>query len=323
MAKLPNPDETDPTLEAADRALEAEASKEQSRHYLGMSSIGEPCARKLWYRFRWAARESFDAATLKRFEDGHRTESLVIERLRRVPGITLVDADPVTGRQIGHTDVDGHFRGHMDGDILGILQAPKTPHVLEVKCTSEKKFVELKRIVHDYGQKAALRKWNPVYYAQGVLYMYYAGYPRHYTVVATPGGRDWTGIRTEADTPYALELIAKAERIVRAQTPPVRLSATPDHVECRYCAFSGICHEGLPPERNCRTCLHATPAQRGQWHCARWDKIVPEEVQRQGCPAHLYIPDLVAGEVIDAGDSWAKYRMRGGVEFIDSEEACG
>lgn len=320
MAKIPNPDERDPTLDAADRAIEADGRARPDRlGALGMSSVAEPCSRKLWYKFRGVAREHFSAAALKLFDDGHRTEALVIERLRKVPGVTLQDRDPATGRQIAFADADGHLQGRADGLIDGLLQAPKTKHVLEVKATGPKKFAELQRAVRDYGLKAALRKWNPVYHAQAVLYMFYAGLARHYTVVATPGGRDWLGVRTEADTPFAIELRAKAERVIRADSPPVKLSPTPDHFECRYCAFSDVCHRDVPPRRNCRTCLHSTPVERGQWHCARWDRILPEETQREGCPAHLFIPGLVAGEVVEAGDSWVRYRMKDGTEFTDSE----
>ena len=65
--------------------------------------------------------------------------------------------------------------------------------------------------------------------------------------------------------------------------------------------------------------MHATPVLRGQWHCARWDRLLAENEQRLGCPTHLLIPGLVAGEVIDAGDGFVKYRMRNGGEFLDSE----
>ncbi|WP_337187558.1 hypothetical protein [Phenylobacterium sp.] len=319
MAKIPTPDERAPTLEAADRALESKSQLEKPRPYLGMSSLAEPCSRKLFYRFRWAGREIFDALTLKRFEDGFRTEDLVIQRLKMAPGVTVIDRDPATGRQIAYSDVDGHVRGHADGLIDGILQAPKTRHVLEIKATALKKFNELQRIIRDYGQKAALRKWNPIYYGQGMLYAFYEGLTRHYTVVSTPGGREWLGVRTDADTSIALELKAKAERIVRANTPPVRLSETPDQFECRFCSFANICHRQQPPERNCRTCLHAAPVWRGQWRCERWDKILSEDAQREGCPAHLYLPGFVAGEVDDVGESWVKYRMHDGSTFVDSE----
>ena len=42
------------------------------------------------------------------------------ERLRLVPGIDLETYDPVTGKQFGFVEIDGHFRGHADGLILGI-----------------------------------------------------------------------------------------------------------------------------------------------------------------------------------------------------------
>ena len=32
--------------------------------------------------------------------------------------------------------------------------------------------------------------------------------------------------------------------------------------------------------------------------------------QRRACPRHLFIPDLVPGEVTDAGEDFVSYRMR-------------
>lgn len=40
-----------------------------------------------------------------------------------------------------------HFRSHMDGVVLGLLQAPKTWHVLEIKATAEKKLAALRKAV--------------------------------------------------------------------------------------------------------------------------------------------------------------------------------
>ena len=82
------PDIIDPTLEAADAALEA-AQDRSVRPYLGASAIGDPCARKLWYGFRHAAPPSFSAEVLKRFEDGHHGEDVQAARLRLVDGIEL------------------------------------------------------------------------------------------------------------------------------------------------------------------------------------------------------------------------------------------
>ena len=99
---------TDPTLAAADAALEAAELSKPQRGYLGMSGIGD-CPRKSYYQFYAAGQQPFAAKTLKNFADGHRTEDLVIERLRAVDGLTIIDRDPDTGRQLEVSDHEGHF----------------------------------------------------------------------------------------------------------------------------------------------------------------------------------------------------------------------
>ena len=49
MVKMPDwLPETDPTLDAADRALEEVEAGKPRRNYLGMSALGDACERKLW-----------------------------------------------------------------------------------------------------------------------------------------------------------------------------------------------------------------------------------------------------------------------------------
>jgi hypothetical protein len=308
----------DSTLDAADRALEAKALEEQPRGYLGMSSIGDSCSRKLWYQFRHAGREKFDALTLKRFADGHRTEDLIIDRLRLVEGLDLFSTNEAGG-QLRVTDHGGHFSGHLDGTVDGLLQAPKTRHVLEVKCVGDKKFAEFRKAVADLGEKAALKKWNPVYYAQAQAYMHYTGLPRHYLVVATAGGRDWASARTEYNAADALQLVTKAKRIIDAQEPPERVSNKSDWYECKWCTFSGICHEQDIPARACRTCLHSTAMPEGQWHCERHGKTLTLDEQIEGCPAHKFLPPLVPGEVAEVTDKGITYKMQDGSSWYDGE----
>ncbi len=187
MDDIPNPSAFDPTLAAADQALEDAENSKPSRDYLGMSAIGASCERMLFYSFRWAQRVRFNAETLKRFADGHSGEDVQAARLRMVPGLTLITVDPETGRQIGFVDDTGHFKGHADGAVLGLLQAPKTWHIWEHKVSE--KFKALEKLKAEHGEKAALEKWNPTYYAQAVLYMHYSGISRHYLTCSTPGGR--------------------------------------------------------------------------------------------------------------------------------------
>ena len=311
----------DPTLEAADKALEAVENAQPPRPYLGMSALGQPCERRLWYGFRWVNRQPFPAATLRLFRDGHRSEDLQADDLRRVWGVTLITLDPETGRQISVVAGDGHIKGHLDGRVFGILQAPKTEHVWEHKSVNDKKFKFLEDTKAKLGEKNALRVWNPVYYAQAVLYMHCTGLRRHYMTVSTPGVRRSTSVRTNADPQHAEELLEKAERIVDAREAPPRISDDPDNPECRYCDFSDVCHGGAEPGRNCRTCRLSLPSKGGAWMCWKGDTgaVASVEAQRVGCARHAYVSSLVPGVQIgaDATEGWIDYRLADGTVWRD------
>ncbi len=282
MAVLPS--KTDPTLAAMAAEMEAQAKAELPRAYLGGSSIGDPCERKLWYRFRWAGKEHFGANTLANFEDGHASEAIMANRLRLVPGVQLVTHGD-DGNQIGWKDLGGHFGMNCDGHILGVLQSPKTWHVWEHKATNPDKFKKLEKLKADYGEKAALKKWDGTYYAQAQVYMYYAGLTRHYLTCCTAGSREWTSVRTEADSGEAEDLIRKAERIICSDAAEQlnRVSSDPAYYLCRWCSFSGICHRGEPVQKNCRTCSKSEPTENGQWTCKKYKKEIPFDFQLKGC----------------------------------------
>jgi hypothetical protein len=330
MAPIPHIDR-DLTLEAVDRAIEEQENAQPERPYLGMSAIGRECARELWYGFRWCSRKAFDAATIRRFQDGHRSEAIMIERLRAVPGVTLWTEDPSgNGRQIGCVDIGGHFRGHLDGIIQGLIQAPVTPHCWEHKCTNEKKQAKLVSLKVEKGEKNALAEWDPVYFAQGQLYCHYQNLTRHYLTVDSPGSRATVSCRTDADPIVALKLIEKARRIITASEPPARLSERPDYFSCKWCDHYQICHQGAIPAVNCRTCAHSTPELDGdgRWSCARFQCDVSTETQRQGaqCPSHVFIPSALPSDwkAVDASEDqgWIEYEngLRNGPGGFASRE---
>jgi hypothetical protein len=202
----------------------------------------------------------------------------------------------------------------MDGVILGLHQAPKTWHVLEIKASA--KWQDLDKAKKKVGDKSALREWNPTYYGQAVLYMDYAGLDRHYTVVVSPGARDWTSVRTDADPAWAAVLKAKAERIIFTDTAPDRIGDATNFV-CRRCDFRNICHDGDMAERHCRTCLHSEVLREGGWRCAQFGHELSKTDQEAGCAGHRFLPSLVPGEQIDAGPWGVKYRMLNG-EWVDA-----
>lgn len=322
MVRLP--EFGDPTLDAVDRAIEVAENSKSAREYLGMSGIGHPCSRKSWYDWRWTTEKKFNAETLKRFADGHHGEELQAKRLRMVVGITLITENPDAGKQIGYADIGGHFKGHMDGAILGLIQAPATWHVWEHKQVGDSKFRLLTKLKNTLGEKNALAEWDKVYYAQAVLYMHYSRMDRHYLTCSTPGGRNTISVRTNSDVPTALRLIKKAERIINASEPPHRISADPAWHECRFCDHHEACHGSKLPERHCRSCIHATPVSSGEnagkWHCAKHDWWLNMKMQKSGCGSgHRYIPALVGGEQVDAAanGNWIEYRMPDGSVWRD------
>lgn len=319
MPVIPTPPAEDPTVIAVKQAIEAKNVREgRTSNGVGMSAIGDDCHRRTWLRFRWAAGEVFTFKSLAAFQDGHDQEDVMAARLRLVQGITLITLDPETGKQIRHEAWGGHFSGYQDGAILGLIQAPKKWHVWEHKSTNERKYADLQRQIEKLGEKYALRQWNQQYYDQAQLYMHYMGTDRHYMTVSTPGGRDFLGLRTEYDAAHALVLIARAERIIFSQTPPEKLPST--HFMCKMCGIKDFCHEGKWAARNCRTCLHVTPQPDGTWHCARWGKQVSKDEQQAGCPAHLYIPQLVPGRQLDASAHSVTYQLHDGTQWENSEQ---
>lgn len=319
MANLSEVLISDPTLDAMDaQAEETNKNKTRKPPSLGASSIGDACERKVWLNWRMAKTEEFTAEQLYRFEDGFRVEDILSSRLSRVPSIKLRTVDPVTGYQFSMTAVDGHLRGRIDGRIVGLLQAPETEHVWEAKACDEKKQAALVKAKAEHGEKGALKAWDAQYYAQAVLYMHHLGITRHYLTCTSPGARHTISVRTNADPEYATSMLQKAERIKNNPNPPLGVSESPDYWQCKSCNFNDLCHKNRVPEVNCRTCLHSTPVYDGEWHCAKFQAVIPAAFQLAGCDKHLFIPSLIPyAKPVDGSqeENWVEYQKADGVLF--------
>jgi hypothetical protein len=305
---------SDPTLDAMNAAIETSGNAEPARPYLGMSGIGKPCHRDIWYGFRWVTDRFINAKGLRAIQDGFVNEDVTANRLRMTAGPQLW-TDGEDGKQIGCEDHSGHFRGHLDGIILGLLQAPKTPHVWENKAVNEKKFNKLKSLIAELGEKQALREWDATYFAQAQLYMHYQKLTRHYLTVNTPGGRATVTCRTEYDKASAQHFIDLARNLIASESPPMRLSDDPAHWQCKFCDHHAVCHGSVLPKPTCRSCAHVTPMldEQGGWHCQKWNDRIPVETQRAGCDQHLYHPDILSGFTPESGDmaeNWIRFRRK-------------
>ena len=139
MAALPPPPAA--TVAAIYAAYEATRG-DGFRDHLGASLIGKPCERALWYDFRWITPATFPGRILRLFETGQLEEARLVRNLRAT-GATVLDVDPETGRQFRVEAVGGHFGGSLDAVAIGLIEAPKTWHVVEFKTHSARSFHEL------------------------------------------------------------------------------------------------------------------------------------------------------------------------------------
>lgn len=310
MAALPST--ISPTIAAIEAAVVA-AEDRDFDHVIRGSSIGHPCERHLWYRWRWAHHpEEFDGRKLRLFHTGHAEEARMVAWLR-LAGVEVQAFDPETGQQWEVVALDGHFAGHLDGIATGILEAPKTPHLLECKTHNAKSFAQL--------VKHGVAVSKPEHVAQMQVYMHLKGLTRAFYLAKHKDTDELYAERVHYDAAQAGALMAKAERIKEASTAPARVSDDPDYFLCRAfdCPSYRICHGGQRALRNCRTCLHSEPISHGNWFCHRHKTALTKDTQRAGCANHLYLPALVPGEQIDADETreTVTYRMPDGRAWVD------
>ncbi|CAH1656941.1 Oxidoreductase [Hyphomicrobiales bacterium] len=315
MAPLPQLVTVAPTIAAIYKHYEAREQWEGRT--LSISTLADPCLRKLWYDFHWVSPgEVLTGQKIRLFATGNIEEDRFIEELRAI-GCEVQDKDPATGRQITVTAVGGHVKGKLDAEVLGLPEAPKTIHVAEMKSHNDKSFRKL--------LKEGVAKSKPDHFGQFQMYMHLRHRDRAIYLAVNKNTDELYAERVNYDSEYCLRLIAKAERIVRADEPLMRLHEDPDSkaaFACGWCKHKPHCHEKAWPRVNCRTCLYSTPeivGERGVWTCGRWDRPLTHEEQQAGCAAHLFIPALVPGEQVDSseGEEWVEYRLADGSVWRD------
>lgn len=291
---------------------EQRAQTEQERPYLGVSELGEPCARRLYYRFHWMARERFDGRMYRLFDTGHREEARLLDELRAI-GCDVWDRQE-DGTQYSVQAFNGHLRGHLDAVVRGLPEAPKTPHVFDVKTVKAKKLAEL--------VKNGFAKTYPKYHAQGTAYCGLAEIDRAAFAFVCKDDETIVLERFEFDEAEHDRLMKRAESVIFAAYPPPGISTDPAFWECKYCPAYELCHGTAVPPATCRSCAHATAMRDGTWRCELHDKTLSVDEQRMGCADHRFIPALLANfaDLVDADGNNVRYRNKAtGVEFVNGE----
>jgi len=301
---------TSATVEAIYRAYEA-ANENWDSWGLSVGELGNECDRMLWYGLHWASpAEDVDGRKVSIFRTGDRWESVLVEDLEQV-GIRVYD------QQARIRLVGNHVRGKCDGKAMGVLEAPRTEHLLEFKSSNEANFNAIKK----KGVKAA----KPAHYAQCQLGMHAFGLTRALYLIVNKNTDERHVERIHYDFEYCVRLLARAERIIVSGSPPPRITDKPDAFVCKFCRHQPLCHQ--PEETwarvNCRTCIFSEPTMEGDavWTCARFNKPLSIDEQRAGCGAHLWNPGLVPGEQTDSSEEeeWIQYKLAFGEVFVDGK----
>lgn len=222
-----------------DRAMERDAALLPPRAYLGASSLGEDCARRLQFQYFNTPKDAgrhFPGRVLRVFARGHRVEDWMADWLR-LAGFDL-RARNEHGEQFGFTAAEGRMRGHADGVIVAGPSGFRYPMLWENKAVGAKTFRELR--------KKRLTASRPIYATQVALYQAYLGLHEHPALFTAICADDMAiyAERVNFDRGLAQRASDRAVHILRAcdsaELLP-RISTTPTHQTCRYCPWQDRC----------------------------------------------------------------------------------
>ena len=225
--------------DAVDIAIVAGEKKRTRRKYIGASSIGDECQRKIQYRYLnypVDPDKEFTARTLRIFQFGHEIEDYAAKWLRDAKfDLRTEDTD---GKQFGFSIADDQIKGHIDGVICDGSVSMNYPFLWENKSANDRKFKEF--------VKVGVAKANKVYATQIALYQAYMDLeenPCLFTVV----NKNTSEIYYELvpfDKHLAQSASDKAVNILAAiksgETLP-RIAQSKDFFLCRFCDFQNTC----------------------------------------------------------------------------------
>ncbi len=291
------------------------AIDDEPRTHLGISEIGKPCSRQLYYKFHWAAFEKHSGRMQRLFKRGHREEERFINYLEGIGckvyrfqqelwyssalndyKVLEINADKSGGtgsyeevKSLYHLEqakklgielkqfrVSG-VMGHYGGSCDGVVITPwfENPFLLEMKTHNTKSFI-------NYLDKGLIKS-KPQHYDQmnGYGFKMQIQYGLYFPENKNDDDIQVTAIKLDWKRGEQLE--RKAEEIITAKQPPQKISENPDYYECQYCFAKEICHYGAELAKNCRSCRMSSAVEGAEWYCSRYGENIPKEIIAKGC----------------------------------------
>ena len=224
--------------EILDEKIIEHYKRQKKRDYLGVSSIGDDCLRKVQLQYEGKEAE-FSASTLRTFDIGHCLEDLVAEWMR-IAGFDLKTKNE-NGEQFGFSTAEGRIKGHVDGKIIDVSDDlkqffPRFPLLWECKTLHHKSWQET--------AKKGLMLTKTLYYAQIQLYIAYFELDQ---CLFTALNKDSSELYFELvpfDSEAAQKYSDRAVQVIQASENSEQMpciSADPSFFKCKMCGFRNVC----------------------------------------------------------------------------------
>lgn len=212
--------------------------REKKRNYLGASSLGHDCLRKI--QWDWIDPVRPEPRTERIFTRGHWWEDYAV-KLMHGAGFRMVRYYAGEERSpLAFSQLDGKFKGHGDGMIIAGPECEGVgyPNLWECKGLGSKGWTKL--------IKDPLHKVYPGYADQVALYQAYFKLTDHPAIftAANLDTMELLHLLVPFDPERAQAASDRAVNIIHAtaagETMP-KISASADDFRCRWCAHKGKC----------------------------------------------------------------------------------
>ena len=227
--------------ERIDKALEKENAKQTPRTYLGGSRLGVECERALYFEYSQTPKDpdkGFKGKTLRRFIMGHWAEDETA-RWMKMAGFDLKTHDK-DGEQFGFSTANDKIAGHIDGVLTS---GPKAlsgvcleyPILWEHKVMKASKYRECNR--------NGVRKANPTYFAQLMVYMAYMELRNAMFMYLNTDTSEIAVELIPLDLSEAQKYSDKGVRIIEAENCEdlPRVSRSNTFFQCKFCDWADRC----------------------------------------------------------------------------------
>lgn len=243
------------------------------RHHLGASVIGHPCVRHVWYHFRWVYSQTHSGRLLRLFNRGHDEEPRVVAWLTSIGAIVDTGA---RGKQHRVSWGSDHCGGSLDGKVSNLDRFGLAGEgLLEIKTHNAASYNTL--------TSKGLVQSKPQHYAQMQTYMYLTGL-RWGLYTAVNKNTDDLHIEVVYAKPEIGEAyVDRGTAVIAASEAPPRINDSESWYLCRMCNYRAVCHRGVEPDQNCRSCIFARPIEDGQWYCGNYHQPIPKDFLPHGC----------------------------------------